>query len=75
MAFHSHRSISKFNGIRPLAKALGKSPSTVDRWRTSGEIRNKYEVLILKAAKKNNIVIEPEDYVQPKAVFAQPAEG
>jgi len=70
MTLLAQRILEKFGGTRPLATAIDKAPSTVDRWRASGFINEKYEPLIVDAAAKNGIALEQSDYVQPLANFA-----
>ncbi len=52
--------IRKFGGVRKLARAVGRSPSSVSRWKrgkATGRIPVSMHKVILKAAKKLGISV------------------
>jgi hypothetical protein len=60
--------IRQFNGIRPLARALKKSPSAIHKWSTNGTIPTGSQKAILKVAHDRRIDIKPQDLVIGRAV-------
>lgn len=57
------RVIILFGGITPLAKAISKPGSTVQRWLESGFIPPRYQAEILAAAGRDGIDLKPETFV------------
>lgn len=59
--------IKQFGGVRALARALGKDPSTISKWRKPKGgvyyIPSKFYVHILRKAKKLNLDVTLEDLV------------
>lgn len=55
--------IKQFHGIRPLARAVKRAPSTIFRWQTVGYIPTKAQQDILRAAKRRRIDIKPQDLI------------
>jgi len=62
--------INQFGGVRPLARTLGVSPSTVCRWDkprskggSGGSIPAKYQYRILSLARKRNIRMRASDLI------------
>ncbi len=65
--------ISKFGGVRPLARLLGKSPSTISLWRTrhQGKIPNRSEngdprgthVRLLEIAKRERVALSADELI------------
>jgi hypothetical protein len=66
--------IRRFGGVRPLARELDKSPSTISLWRSrhSGKIPNRSETLgdpkgthirLLELAKKRDIPLTADELI------------
>jgi len=65
--------IARFGGVRPLARNIGKNPSTISLWRTrhSGKIPNRSEkgdpkgthIRLLELAKKNKIQLTADELI------------
>lgn len=49
MSNATHTIISLFGGVSALAKAVGRTPSTVDYWRQTGRIPEKNRAEVTKA--------------------------
>ena len=56
--------IGKFGGQTPLARLIGKRPSTVQHWASSGVIPARWQPTLLTLAKENGVDIKPGDFVQ-----------
>jgi hypothetical protein len=54
--------ISKFGGVRPLARLLKYPPSTVQNWETRNNIPSRQQQAILKAAIANNVPLDPAEF-------------
>jgi hypothetical protein len=60
---NAERIIAKFGGLTALAKLLGhKFPTTVQYWKKAGFIPARQQQLVLKAARENDIELEPADF-------------
>lgn len=57
--------ISKFGGIRPLARLLDCPVSTVQNWITRHSIPAWQQLRILEIGKKNGVEITPDDFFLP----------
>jgi hypothetical protein len=55
--------IEKFGGARPLARFLGKPPTTVQSWKDAGFIPSKYHGAILRAAFEGGIDLTASDFI------------
>jgi hypothetical protein len=55
--------IKQFNGIRPLARALNKTPGAIHKWSVTGTIPTSSQKAILKLAGERRIDIKPQDLV------------
>jgi transposase-like protein len=62
--------ISRFGGVRPLARLLGKDPSTIHRWRQpaergglDGRVPSAAQVRLLDLARERGIELSPADLV------------
>ncbi|MCB9169563.1 MAG: helix-turn-helix domain-containing protein [Flavobacteriales bacterium] len=60
--------IDKFGGQSALAKALGKTQSTVQHWAKTGIIPARRHASILKAAGEKGIDLSPTDFLQGASV-------
>jgi len=61
--------IHVFGGVRATARAVGRYPNAVCRWKKkSGHIPSAAQRVILSVAKKNNLSITPNDLVYGKEV-------
>lgn len=56
------RIIKRFGGIRPMASALGVSPSTVQTWSEGGFIPARRQQEVLAAAKDKGVDLSPADF-------------
>jgi hypothetical protein len=56
------RIISKFGGIRPLARLIDKPPSTISSWKIKGTIPDKYKPEVLEAAMREELDLKPEHF-------------
>ncbi len=54
--------VAKFGGVRSMARAVGKPPSTVASWKERGAIPDSHKVEILDAARKQGIPLTPGDF-------------
>jgi len=50
-----------------LAKALGKAPSTVQRWLYMGSIPSENHAEVVRAGRAKGITLKPADFVDPRA--------
>lgn len=72
--------ITAFNGVRPLARALGRNPSSIVRWRrpkekggTGGGIPSGLQGAILKLAAERGLSLSADDLILRTAdAAAQP---
>lgn len=62
--------ISRFGGVRPLARLLGKDPSTIHRWKQpadkgglDGRVPSAVQVRLLALAREQGVVLTPTDLV------------
>lgn len=62
--------ISRFGGVRPLARLLGKDPSTIHRWRQpaakgglDGRVPSAVQVRLLELAKLHAVALTPAELV------------
>lgn len=54
-----------FGGVRPLARLLGRAPSSVTKWQKieDGGVPRKCHLRILEIAKQKGITLTPDDLV------------
>lgn len=62
--------IARFEGVRPLARLLGKDPSTIHRWRMpaakgglDGRVPSSAQVRLLDLAKERGISLSASDLI------------
>lgn len=62
--------ISRFGGVRPLARLLGKDPSTIHRWKQpaekgglDGRVPSAVQVRLLELAREQGVELTPSDLV------------
>ena len=62
--------ISRFDGVRPLARLLGKDPSTIHRWRTpaakgglDGRVPSAVQVRLLSLAKERGLALTADELI------------
>jgi transposase-like protein len=78
--------ISRFGGVRPLARLLGKDPSTIYRWKQpadrgglDGRVPSAVQVRLLDLARKRGVELSPADLVlgsgAPAGEDSSPAGG
>lgn len=62
--------VEKFGGVRSMARAVGKPPSTVASWKERGAIPDGHKLHILEAAGRQQIHLTPEDFFPAKTTGA-----
>lgn len=62
--------ISRFEGVRPLARLLGKNPSTIHRWRMpaakgglDGRVPSAVQVRLMELAKERGIPLSADELI------------
>lgn len=62
--------ISRFEGVRPLARLLGKDPSTIHRWRMpaakgglDGRVPSAAQVKLLDLARERGIALTADELI------------
>ena len=55
--------VSQFGGASRLARALNKTPSTIQRWQQSGYIPGRHYAAIFAAARAHDIAIDLAKFV------------
>jgi hypothetical protein len=62
--------ISRFGGVRPLARLLGKDPSTIHRWKQpaekgglDGRVPSAVQRRLLELAREHGVALTPADLV------------
>lgn len=63
---------AKFGSPSKLAQAIGRTPSTVQRWLVKGHIPSDYHADVIKAAKAGKVALEPIDFVDKRAFLKKP---
>ena len=69
----AHYVINKYGGQAALARMIGKGPSTVQHWASSGFIPAKWHAPILQIARDNGIDLSAGDFVQPPSDAPEPS--
>ena len=54
--------VEAFGGVRPMARRLGKSPSTVGSWKDRGTIPDAEKPEVLAAAQEDGLPLTPADF-------------
>ncbi|WP_374189377.1 carph-isopro domain-containing protein [Paracoccus thiocyanatus] len=54
--------VAAFGGIRPMAKALGRSSSTIHGWKDRGSIPDAEKPVVLAAALRVGVTISRDDF-------------
>lgn len=67
--------ISRFDGVRPLARLLGKDPSTIHRWRMpaakgglDGRVPSQVQVRLLELAKEHGVELTADELISGSGV-------
>ncbi|MDB5349327.1 MAG: hypothetical protein JWN86_574 [Planctomycetota bacterium] len=60
--------IQKFGGLTPLAKLIGKGPTTVQYWAKAGAIPAKWHNKLLGLAQANAIDLSPSDFLPAQEI-------
>lgn len=62
--------IARFDGVRPLARLLGKDPSTIHRWRMpaakgglDGRVPSAVQARLMGIAKERGVVLTAEELI------------
>ena len=55
------RVVKAFGGVRPMAKAMGLSPSTVQGWKLRGSIPDEHKVAAWHAARSRSVALDRSD--------------
>ena len=59
--------VEAFGGVRPMAAAIEKQPSTVQSWKVRGSIPDEQKLLIWKKAQERGVPLRAEHFVPFKA--------
>ena len=59
--------IEKLGGVRATARAIGRDPSAICKWKQKGSIPMKAALQILEYAKANGIDITPNDLIMGRS--------
>ena len=62
--------IDMFGGVRKLAKAIGRDPAAVSRWKKSGLVPTSVQRKILDAAAERSILITANDIIYGRELHA-----
>ena len=54
--------VTRFGGVRALARLIGKPVSTVASWKDRGSIPDKEKPTVLGAGNSAGIALKPEDF-------------
>lgn len=57
------RIVKAFGGIRPMATAIGKTPSTVQSWKARGSIPDEHKLLIWNTACEKKVPLTAEHFL------------
>ena len=57
----AHYVIHIFGGVRATARAIGRDPGAIVRWKYTGQVPSVAQRLILNVAKKRRLDITPND--------------
>tara|TARA_R100000306_G_C4324116_1_gene116727 strand:- start:191 stop:472 length:282 start_codon:yes stop_codon:yes gene_type:complete len=55
--------IEAFGGVRPMAAAIGKEPSTVQSWKVRGSIPDAQKTLIWEKAREQGVTLAPAHFL------------
>lgn len=55
--------IRRFGGVRACARAVKRNPSSVSRWKATGQIPESAHKSILRAAKKYKLNVKPHNLI------------
>jgi len=69
------RIVQAFGGVRPMARRLGRQPSTVAAWLARGSIPDRNKPAILEAAHADGLGLGPADFLPGAASGADPSAG
>lgn len=74
--------ISRFGGVRPLARLLGKDPSTIHRWKQpaekgglDGRVPSAVQVRLLELAAEQGVELTPTELVLGSNCAAESQES
>jgi hypothetical protein len=74
--------ISRFGGVRKLARLLGKDPSTIHRWKQpadrgglDGRVPSAVQVRLLDLAREKGVELTPAELVLGSTCVADAAES
>lgn len=70
--------IAKFEGVRPLARLLGKDPSTIHRWKMpaskgglDGRVPSSVQLRLLELARERGIALTADELINGKASVSE----
>lgn len=66
--------LSRFGTVREAAEKIGRAPSVIQYWRTSGSIPPKSMRSVLDAARRHGVKISPVELI-PEAPAEPPARA
>lgn len=65
---------SLWGGNSAFARAIGRTPSTTQRWLEKGSIDAEYHAEIIEAARRDRKALKPADFVD-KRLFQRPSSA
>lgn len=65
------RIVETFGGVRPMAAAIGRKPSTVMSWKVRGSIPDAHKLTVLAAAQQQGLPISKGDFFPSAVVVVQ----
>src|SRR5215467_13198197 len=63
----AERVIQRFGGQSALAQQLGRRQSTVEHWAATGRIPSQWHEPLMTLARKQGLLLEARDFVEPGA--------
>lgn len=55
--------IQLFGGVRALARAIGRDPAAISRWRRLGTIPTSAQILVLRIARERGLELSTHDVI------------
>lgn len=60
--------LAKFGNVREAAAKIGRPPSVIQYWRTTGRVPATAQAAVLDAAKRHGLKISAADLIAPTAI-------
>jgi hypothetical protein len=58
--------LDKFGNVREAALKIGRAPSVIQYWRTTGRVPAQAQASVLAAAKRHGIKVTADDLIAPQ---------